>query len=280
MMSDERDSDDLDSQEPTPQADAGAPDDSASEVEGPTGAAAIFGPFFNAIVAPAQCWEAIDAKPKLAVWIVVWIAVFSTVLAVINLPITQQIMVQSAQASQRASGQDLSGEQAQRAAELMTTIGTVLAYASSLLLLLMIALTALVIWVLASIMGGTGSTFGRAFGVAAGAAVIRPFLYSIYATVILNMNPPEIRRPEDASTITPTLGLDLLLAGPDTPLWLTVIYQRIDLFNFWWLALIVSGSMAVLKLRKGQAITMAGLMWLVGTLFAVGMAFLQGLASS
>lgn len=279
-MSDEPDSNELDPQEAAPQADADAPDDSQPEVEEPTGAAAIFGPFFNAILAPAQCWAAIDAKPKLAAWIVVWIAMFSTVLAVINLPITQQVMVQSARAQQRAAGQEVSAEQLQQAAELMTTLGTVIAYASSLVILLLIAFTALVIWVLASIMGGTGSTFGRAFGVAAGAAVIRPFLYNIYATIILNMNPPEIRRPEDASTITPTLGLDLLLAGPDTPVWLEVIYQRIDLFNFWWLALIVSGSMVVLKLRQRQAITLAGLMWLVGTLFAVGMAMLRGLASS
>lgn len=279
-MSDELDSNELDPQEAAPQPDAGAPDDSQPEVEGPTGAAAIFGPFFNAILAPAQCWEALDAKPKLAAWIVVWIGVFSTVLAVINLPITQQVIVQSLRAQQRAAGQEMPAEQFQQLAEWLTTLGTVVAYASSIVILLLIALTALVIWVLASIMGGTGSTFGRAFGVAAGAAVIRPFLYSIYATVILNMNPPEIRRPEDAATITPTLGLDLLLAGPDTPLWLEVIYQRIDLFNFWWLALLVSGSMVVLKLRKGQAITLAALMWLVGTLFAVGMAMVQGLASS
>ena len=298
IMSDETDSNELDSQEGAPptddaggsddvggSGDAGGADDAGAshetppESEGPTGAAAVFGPFFNAILAPAQCWEALDAKPKLAAWIVVWIAVFSTVLAVINLPISQQIMVQSAQASQRAAGQEMSAEQAQGMADMMTTMGTVFAYGSSLVILLLIAFTALIIWVIASIMGGTGSTFGRAFGVAAGAAVIRPFLYSIYATVILNMNPPEIRRPEDASTITPTLGLDLLLAGPDTPVWLNVIYQRFDLFNFWWLALIVSGSMAILKLRQGQAITLAALMWFVGTLFAVGMAMLQSLAS-
>ncbi len=292
MMSDELDSNELDSEEGPPRTDdaggsddagapedADAPDDSRPEAEGPTGAAAIFGPFFNAILAPAQCWEALDARPKLAAWIVVWIAVFSTVMAVINLPITQQIVVQSAVATQRAAGQEISAEQVQRMAGWMTTGVTVAAYASSLLILALIAFTALIIWVLASIMGGTGTTFGRAFGVAAGAAVIRPFLYGIYASVILNMNPPEIRRPEDAATMTPTLGLDLLLAGPDTPVWLNVIYQRIDLFNFWWLALIVSGSMAILKLRQGQAITLAGLMWLVGTLFAVAMGMMQSLAS-
>jgi len=277
-------SDELDPQGDAPESQDDAPEpqgagDPEPESEGPTGAAAIFGPFFNAILAPAQCWEALDAKPKLAMWIVVLIMVFSTVLAVINLPITQQIMVQTTRAQMRASGQEVSAEQLQQTADLMTTIGTGLAYASSLFILLIIAITALVIWVLASIMGGKGSTFGRAFGVAAAAGVIRPLLYSVYATIILNMNPPEIRRPEDASTMTPTLGLDLLLTGPDTPLWLNVIYQRVDLFNLWWLVLVVSGSMAVLKLRKGQAITVAAVMWLFGTLFAVSMALLQGLAS-
>lgn len=260
-------------------ATAGAPGGLHPEVEVPTGAAAFFGPFFNAILAPAQTFRALDAKPALAWWIVAWIAVLSTILSVINLPITQRVMVAVTRAQLQASGRELSAEELQQAAQGMATFGTIAAYASSVFVVLMIAVTALVLWVLASIMGGKGATFGRTFGVAAAAAVIRPFLYSVYVTIILNMNPPEIRRPQDAATMTPTLGLDLVLAGPDTPVWLEVIYQRIDLFNLWWMALIVMGSMAVLKLSKGQGIAAAVVIWLLGTLIAVGGALLQGLAA-
>ena len=274
-MSDERD----------PRADApetatgGTPGNLKPEVEAPTGAGAIFGPFFNAILAPAQTFKDLDAKPALAWWIVLWIAVLSTILAVINLPITQRVMVAVTRAQLQAQGQEMSPEQLNQMASTMTTFGTVAAYGSSVIIVLMIAVTALVLWVLASIMGGKGATFGRTFGVAAAAAVIRPFLYSVYVTIILNMNPPEIRRPQDATTMTPTLGLDLVLAGPDTPLWLVAIYQRIDLFNLWWMALIVMGSMAVLKLSKGQGIAAAVVIWVLGTLIAVAGAVLGSLGA-
>ena len=245
--------------------------------EVPRGFAAIAGPFLNAIVAPAQCWEALDARPALSAWIVGWIAVLSTVLAVINLPITQQVMVAATRAQMQAQGSEMSAEQLEQMQQSMMTLGTVAAYASSIFLLILVALTALVIWVLAAIMGGRGASFGRSFGVAAAAGVVRPFLYSLYVTIILQMNPPEIRRPEDIAAMTPTLGLDLLLSGPDTPVWLNALFQRIDLFNVWWAVLIVGGSMALLKLSKTQGIVIALLIWLFGTLIAMGGAVLQTL---
>lgn len=258
-----------------PEAEGGAPG-----VKAPTGAAAWFGPFFNAILAPAQTWEALDAKPSLSVWIIAWIMVLSTVMTVINLPITQQIFVQSSVAAMRAQGQELDAEQIRQMTDNMMWLGSILAYVSSLFLLLQIALVALAIWVLAAIMGGKGATFGRAFGVAAAAGVIHPLLYSVYAGIILNMNPPEIRRISDASTVVPTLGLDLILAGPDTPAWLEVLFQRIDLFSLWWAALVVGGCMALLKLRKGQGITVAAIIWLFFTAIAMLGALAQGLSGS
>lgn len=257
---------------------ASDPESTSPDVEAPSGAGAMFGPFLNAIFAPAEAFRALDAKPKLAFWVVLWVAVAGTVMAVINLPITQQVMVQTTRAQMRASGQDVSAEQLQNMADTMTTFGTVAAYASAVFVVLSIAIIALLLWVLASVMGGKGSTFLRAFGVASVAAVIHPTLYSIYASVILNMNPPEIRRAQDASTIAPTLGLDLILAGPDTPAWLEVLMQRIDLFSLWWGFLIVTGSMAILKLRKGQAITATVLIWLFFTLIAMAGALAQALA--
>jgi hypothetical protein len=179
----------------------------------------------------------------------------------------------------RASGQEVSAEQLQQMNDAMATFGSVIAYGSFIFIIIQIALIGLLVWVAASVMGGKGSTFGRAFGVAAAAAVVHPTLYSIYAAVIWKMNPPEIRRIEDASTMAPTLGLDLVLAGPDTPAWLEVLYSRIDLFNLWWAFLIVSGSMAVLKLRQGAAITVAAVIWLLFTAIAMGGAAVQGLVA-
>ncbi len=284
--------DDLDPQgppdppaEPTPEptADTGATADYhdlvESESEGSFSIGAVFGPFLNAIVAPKECWAALDAKPMLSIWIMVWIAVFSTGIAIYNKPMTQRVMVESTMATLRAQGSEISPEQLQQMQENMMMFGSVLTYLSSIILLVIIAITALVIWVLGAIMGGSGVTFGRAFGVAAAAAVIRPFLYNIYATVILNMNPPVIRRPEDAATMTPTLGLDLVLSGADTPVWLHLIFARVDLFLLWYAVLIVTGCVGVMKLSKGQGITVATILWLFGTLLAVGGGLLQSLGA-
>lgn len=260
--------------------DIGATGPGRPESEAPRGVAAVFGPFFNAILAPSQTWGALDARPALSGWIALWIAVFTTVLAVINLPITQQVMAQSMRAQMRAQAQEMSAEQLRQMTDNMMFFGSIFAYASALFLLVVIALIALLLWVLAAVMGGKGASYGRAFGVAAAAGVIHPTLYSIYASIILHLNPPEIRRIEDASTMAPTLGLDLLLAGPDTPAWLEVLYQRIDVFNLWWALLVVGGSMAVLKLKKGPAIVAAFLIWLLFTVFAMGGALVQSLAAS
>ena len=268
---------------PEPAADAEATPDHNDlvepEPEGPSGMGAVVGPFFNVIVAPKECWAALDAKPMLSIWIMLWIAVLSTGMAIYNMPIMQRIMVESTTATMRARGSEISPEQLQQTQDMMTFVGQIFAYAESIMLLLMIAITALVIWVLGAIMGGAGVSFGRAFSVAAAAAVIRPFLYSIYVTVILNMNPPVIRRPEDASTIAPTLGLDLVLSGADTPVWLHVIFARVDLFLLWYAVLIVTGCVGVMQLSKGQGITIATIQWLFGTLFAVAGALLQGLGA-
>lgn len=247
------------------------------ETEGPSGVGAVFGPFMQAIVAPAQCWEALKAKPMLAIWIVVWIAVFTTGLSIVNLDITNQVMVATAQTQMRAAGAEITPEMARQQTETMVIFGNIIAYTSGILTIVFLALTALVVWVLAAIMGGKGASFGNAFAVAAAAGTIKPLLNSIYVTVIMQMNPPEIRRPEDIAAMTPTLGLDLILSGPDTAPWLNAVFQRIDLFSIWWIAVLASGAAALLKLSKGQGIAIGVVIWLIGTLLAMLGALAQGL---
>ncbi len=244
--------------------------------EAPSGAGAIFGPFFNAILGPADCWRALDARPLLGIWIALWVGAFQTVLAIINLPISRQAMIAVARSSMQAQG-EVTAEQLQQTTGMMTMIATISAYAGVLFILLMIAVVALTIWLLATMMGGE-ATFGRSFALASAAAVIKPLLYSVYVTIILQINPPEIRRAEDIQEMTPTLGLDLLVSliwGPDTPAWLNAVFMRVDLFSLWWMVLIVSGSMALLKLSRGKGITLGAILWAFGTLFAMLGAFFQ-----
>lgn len=255
-------------------------DDQYGEPEGPTGAAAIFGPFISAITSPAKCWEALDARPLLSVWIALWVAAFSTAIAIYNLPITQQAMIQVTRAQMRSRGQEISAEQLQRTEQMMTTFSTWIAYVGAPLgtLIFYLAIPALVVWLVASMMRG-GATFSRSFALVSAGAVVRPLLQSIYVTIILQLNPPQIRRPEDAIQMQPSLGLDLLLSGVELPLWLTAVLKRVDLFNIWWIALVASGSMVLLKLSKGQGIAVGVIIWILGTMLAVGGALLQGLGS-
>ncbi len=80
--------------------------------------------------------------------------------------------------------------------------------------------------------------------------------------------------------MTPTLGLDLVFSGPDTPVWMHAFFARLDLFLLWYAVLIVTGCVGVMKLSKGQGITVATILWLFGTVFAVGGAWLQTLIGS
>ena len=268
-MSDEQDGYDTASESVTPDI-----DDEASYFDGeeaPSGAAAIFGPFFNAILGPADCWRALDARPLLSIWIALWIGALQTVLGFINLPITRQAMIASTRSALQAQG-DVTEEQLRQSAETMAWVADIFAYAGVFFILLMIAVVALTIWLIATIMGGK-VTFGRSFALASAAAVIKPLLYSVYVTIILQMNPPEIRRAQDIQDMTPTLGLDLLFEllgfSGDTPGWLNALFMRIDLFSLWWMVLIVSGAMVLLKLSKGKAIVLGAILWTFGTLFAM-----------
>jgi hypothetical protein len=271
-MSDDLDPDGLDAEEAVPEGyDAVGSDDSPPGVEAPSGAAAIFGPFFNAILAPSQCWEALDAKPKLAAWIAVWIAALVTVTEVVKLPATLPASVSIGRYQIEAAGGEVTA-QSLRTIELFATIS---AYAfTPVMMLVVIALTAAVIWVFASLMGGTGVTFGRSFALASAGAVVKPFLNNVYIAVVLRLSPPEIRRPQDMTLLQPSLGLDLFLPTSDTPVWLIAVLKRVDLFSIWWIVLVSAGAIPLLKLSKGQGRAMTLIIWSLGTVVATAFALL------
>ena len=273
--------DDMEQGTPTPEESPLVDFTGEEEPAVPAGMAAVFGPFIWAITAPAKCWEALDARPALSVWIVLWVAIFSTVLGIINLPITLAATTAVQRATIQARGIELSAEQIQRQAELTATFITWFAYlATPIFMFLLVAISALLVWVCAAIMGGRGATFGRSFAVAGAASTVRPLLYSVYATIILQLNPPQVRRPEDMVQLQPTLGLDLLVPpSAELPIWLITVLKRVDLFAIWWVVLVTGGAVAVLKLKKGQAITLGVVLWFLGTLWAIGAALLATLGT-
>lgn len=233
---------------------AGAPGDGA---DSPSGFfATVLKPTLDAVVAPRNCWRALDDRPALAAWIVVWVAVLTTVIGFYNLPLTQQAWMVSARAGIEAQGEAVTEERLQEIEPDIARMATLFTGLGWIFVVVQLLIFALIVWIGASLLGGEPS-FRRSFAVVAAASVIYPLLYSVYAALVLRMDPPEIRRPEDVAELQPSAGLDLLFAGVDLPAWADVLLRQAGVFHVWWIVLVASGCAALLKLSKGKGAAIA-----------------------
>lgn len=234
-------------------------------------------PTLDAVVAPRRCWRTLDDRPARAAWIVVWVAVLTTVIGFYNLPLTQQAWMAGAQIGIEAQGEEATQERLDEMKPGLDRMATLFTGLSWIFIVIQLLIFALIVWIGASLLGGEPS-FRRSFAVVAAGSVIHPLLYSAYAALVLRMSPPEIRRPEDFSELQPSAGLDLAFAGVDLPTWAEVLLQQVGVFHVWWIVLVASGCVALLKLSRGGgaavAIVIAALSagaQLLGTLFRPGM---------
>ncbi len=255
-------SDEIRPGEPSP----AVPEALEPELEAPTGVGAIFGPFLNAILAPGEAFRALDARPRLGIWVATFVAALVAVTEVIKLPATLPASIAMARQQIEAAGGEVTAASLSR----IEFFSRLSAYAfTPVWVFLLILGTALVFWVIASLMGAKGATFGRAFALASAGAVIKPFLNNIYIAIVLRMNPPVIRRPQDMIQLQPSLGLDLFAPTADLPVWLTAMLKRVDLFSIWWIVVIAAGAVPLMKMSKGQGRLMAIAIWVFGTIMAV-----------
>lgn len=229
--------------------------------DGPGWLATAVKPTFDAIFDPKSCWRVLDDRPVRAVWIFVWVAVAVTALGAYNLPLTEQMLVANARAGFEAPGQVAAeGEEAAAARERVErtaeTWGKLFVGLSPVFVLAQLLIFAGILWAGAAMTGSTAS-FGRSFGVVAAAAVVYPVLYTVYATVVLSNDPPEIRGPEDAVHLQPSAGLDLLFGAADLPAWADALLKQVSLFNVWWIVLVASGSAALLRISRAKGATLA-----------------------
>lgn len=240
---------------------------STGSAAAPTGAAAVFGPTVNAVLAPARAFEALDARPVLAVWPLVWTALGMVLLGIWNLEITRQIMRVAMIQGTMQRGQDMDPEQMRQMVEGMDRFAPAWAIGGNLFIMLTVLVIAVVLWMGASLLGGR-TNFARSLGVASVGAVVHPLLATIFVSVMWKLDPPEIRRMEDMFESLPSLGLDLLVRGGDTSPFVRVLLTRADLFNLWWVVLVVIGAQKLLGLKRGAAIGLAGGLWLFTALLA------------
>lgn len=131
-------------------------------------------------------------------------------------------------------------------------------------------ISALVLWVLVSIMGGDGK-FGTLLSVSAYACVPSVVLLAIVGAIVLQIKGPEgITSPSD---LQPALGLDLL--APDAKGFVGAVLKGINPFSIWGLVLTAIGIQITHKTSKGTAYAVAIGAMLLGLIVIGGFAMLR-----
>ena len=255
------------------------PDPERDDESGPSGLPAIFGPTVNAVFAPAAAYDTLDRRPSLAGWVMVWIIVGLMFAGWANMDVTRQFarvgMIQGMQQQMAQSGQEIDTERLREMVETVDRFAPAWAIGGNLFIVIAVLVIAVLIWGGATMFGGSAK-FSRALGVASVGAVIHPLMATFFTTFMWWMSPPEIRRIEDIAASLPTLGLDLVLGSPDMSFAMRTLLQRVDLFNAWWVILVVMGAERLLRVKRGGAIGLAVGIWALTTAMSVGWASLGG----
>jgi len=249
--------------------------DEQYEEEGPTGAAAIFAPTINTIFAPQAAFDALLARPVLAVWPAIWVTVSAIVLGVLNTDVTRQIFRISMVEGMQRQGQELDPEQLRPMLEAIDRWAPLVAPAQNVLLLLVVVVVAVFFWIAASLAGGS-TRFSRAFGVAAIGAVIAPLLGLAFVTLMWQMDPPEFRRMAEFARSAPTLSLSLLFADAEISMFMRTLLGAVSVFNAWWIYVSAIGCRTLLEIKSGAAWGVPVAIWLLTTLMSAGLASLNG----
>lgn len=244
--------------------------DDPYEEEGPRGAAAIFGPTINAILAPQAAFDALLARPVLAVWPIAWVTLSAVALGVLNTDVMRQIFRISMIEGMQRRGQELDPEQLRPMLEGIDKYVWIFAPAQNLFLLLFVVVVAVFFWIAASLAGGS-TRFSRAFGVAAIGAVISPLLVLGFVTLMWQMDPPVFRRMSEFAAATPTLSLSLFFANPETPMFMRTILGAVSIFNAWWIYVSAVGCRTLLEIKSTAAWGIPVAIWLLTTLIGAGL---------
>ena len=133
-------------------------------------------------------------------------------------------------------------------------------------------LTGLILWVLASILGGGDAKFGTLLSVAAYSAVPSAILLSIVGTIVLHLQGTgQITSPQD---MQPALGLDLLASGAKG--FAGALLKGINPFSIWGLVLMAIGVSTTQRLSKGNGYVAAVTAFVILLLIGAGLSGLSG----
>ncbi len=138
-----------------------------------------------------------------------------------------------------------------------------------IVLTIIFLVTGLILWVLASILGGGEAKFGTLLSVAVYSAVPSAILLTIVGTLVLHMQGPSgLTSPQD---MQPALGLDLLAPGAKG--FVGAVLKGINPFGIWGVVLTAIGVTTTQRTSKRTGYTIA----IVA--FVIILVILGGLAS-
>jgi hypothetical protein len=137
---------------------------------------------------------------------------------------------------------------------------------------LLLLLSGLVLWVMASIVGGGDAKYSTLLSVAAYSAVPSAILLSIIGSIVLHMQGVgQITSPQD---LQPALGLDLLVSGSKG--FVGALLKGINPFSIWGLVLMAIGVTTTQRMSKGSAYMIASVAFVVLLVIGAGLAALNG----
>jgi hypothetical protein len=208
---------------------------------------------------PGAVFERVRERPKFLVPFLV-IIVVQCVLFFVNLPYLKVAvaaqMATAAQGRPAPSGGMLAA---------FGLIGLVI------VLTVIFLLSGLILWVLASVLGGGEAKYGTLLSVVVYAAVPSAILLTIVGTIVLHMRGESgITSPQD---MQPALGLDLLAPGAKG--FVGAVLKAINPFSVWGVVLTAIGVTTTQRTSKGTGYTIAIVAFVISLLIAGGLASLS-----
>ena len=230
-------------------------------IQPPTADQSVAGNAFADVVKvlfePTAVFERVGVRPSfLAPFLS--IIVVQCVLFFFNLPYLQVAI--KAQVASQAAGQ----------ARPLPSTGVLVAFGLVgvvIALGLILALTGVVLWALASVLGGGDAKFTTMLSIAAYAAVPSAIVMYIVGTIVLHMQGTSgLTSPQD---MQPALGLDLL--SPGAKGFIGAVLKTINPFGIWGLVLTAIGVSTTQRVSKGTGYAVAIGTFVVGLLIAGGL---------
>ena len=224
------------------------------------GASSAFLDVFKVLFEPTAVFERVRARPSFFVPFLTIIAV-QCVLFFINLPYLKvALQTQMAAAPQ---------PRPVPAGPLLVIFGLV---GLIIFLALIFVVSALILWVLASVLGGGEAKFSTMLSVATYSAVPSALLLGIVGVIVLHMQGTSgITSTQD---LQPALGLDLMAPGAKG--FVGALMKAINPFSIWGVVLTGIGVSTTHRLSKGTGYAVAGLAFVIGLLIAASLASLGG----